>query len=478
MPENEVSKHPRRVMGFRDLVLFYIVTGISLRWIATAATAGPSAVVIWLMALCAFYVPLAISVMELTSRYPQEGGLYVWTKRAFGDFSGFLCGWMYWTSNLPYFPTILYFAASSALYMGPPSWRHLSGSKTYFITFALCGILLGTVLNVLGLNIGKWLHNVGAIGTWVPVLILYGIGAACWWNFGSATSFTASNMVPRAHFQDVLFWATIVFALGGSEAASFMGDEIENPRRNMPRALLIGGIVVTTSYILGSVAMLTALPASEVSGLEGIMQAISTAAGRIGLGALGPLAALLIVISNVGTVGAWFAACARIPFVAGIDRYLPAAFGRVHPRYKSPYVALIVQAVFAIIFTFLGQAGASVYGAYETLVSMGIITYFIPYMFLFASLIRFQREPAGAETWRIPGGKTAAVLIGALGFITSAVTIVLSLAPPSEEPHKVLAVAKIVGLTGILIVAGIAIFYWRRRQQRRAESQPGPVSRA
>src|ERR1700740_754782 len=107
MPEPAATNRPRRAMGFRDLFLFYIVTGISLRWIATAATVGASAVVFWLIALCAFYLPLALSVMELSSRYPEEGGLYVWSKRAFGDFSGFMSAWTYWTSHLPSFPPLL-----------------------------------------------------------------------------------------------------------------------------------------------------------------------------------------------------------------------------------------------------------------------------------------------------------------------------------------------------------------------------------
>ncbi len=473
MPENEVSNRPRRVMGFRDLLLFYIVTGISLRWIATAATAGASAVVIWLMAWCAFYLPLALAVIELTSRYPNEGGLYVWSKKAFGDFGGFMSGWMYWTSNIPYFPSILYFAASNALFIGPASWNHLQNSKLYFILFALFGILLGTVTNVLGLSVGKWVHNAGGIGTWIPIGILYFIGIVCWWKFGSATSFAPSQLVPHAHFQDVLFWATIVFALGGSESASCLGDEIKNPRRNMPRALIIAGVVVTTGYILGSVAMLVALPASELSGLQGIMQATSHAAQKIGLGGLSNVTAVLITISNLGALGAWFAACGRMPFVAGIDRYLPPAFGKLHPRWHSPHVSLLTQAACAIVFIFLGQAGASVYGAYEVLVSMGIITYFIPYLYLFAALIRLQREPAAADVIRIPGGKRVAYFVGTLGFITSVVTIVLSLVPPSEEPHKILAVAKIVIATGALVGVGVVLFYLgRQRVQRAASAAP------
>jgi glutamate:GABA antiporter len=189
MAERENSGRTPRAMDFRDLFLFYIVTGISLRWIATAATVGASAVGFWLVALCAFYLPLALSVMELSSRYPQEGGLYVWTKRAFGEFPGFMTGWSYWASNLPYYPAVLYFAASNALYIGPKSWLALSGNKTYFLLFALIGLALATFLNVAGLSVGKWLYNFGAIGTWLPIAILLAIAAAAWHLFGSATSY-------------------------------------------------------------------------------------------------------------------------------------------------------------------------------------------------------------------------------------------------------------------------------------------------
>jgi glutamate:GABA antiporter len=447
-------------MGFRDLVLFYIVTGISLRWIATAATVGASAVVIWLIALCAFYLPLALSVMELSSRYPQEGGLYVWTKRAFGEFPGFMTGWTYWASNLPYFPAVLYFAASNALYVGPKSWLALSNSKTYFLLFALLGLALATFLNLIGLSVGKWLHNLGAIGTWLPIAILFAIAAVAWHRFGSATHFTFSTMTPHMHFRDVLFLSTIVFALGGSEAASFLGGEIKEARKNLPRGLLSGGAFVTTGYILGTVAVLIALPASQISGLEGIMQAISKSAERVGWFGLIPVAALLITISNLGALGAWLAVSARLPFVAGLDHYLPAAFARIHPRWGTPYVALLVQAVVGVIFIFLGQAGTSVYGAYEVLVSMGIITYFIPYLFVFSSLIRLQREDAGPDVVRIPGGRPVAIVVGVVGFITTVITIGCSMIPANDEPDKILAVAKIVGLTAILLAAGVLVFGW------------------
>src|SRR3989442_3957973 len=110
--------HLRKAMGLGDLVLFYVVTALSLRWIATAAAAGPSSIVIWIVGCVTYFVPLTFCVLELSSRYPEEGGIYLWSKKAFGEFAGFMTGWMYWTANLPYYPRGLYFAAGNALFIG------------------------------------------------------------------------------------------------------------------------------------------------------------------------------------------------------------------------------------------------------------------------------------------------------------------------------------------------------------------------
>src|SRR5437762_9220530 len=138
----------RRALTFRDLVLFYIVTGFSLRWIATAAAAGPSALVIWVIAALGLFVPLVFTVLELSSRYPEEGGIYVWSKRAFGPFAAFLTGWTYWGSNLPYFPGLLYFGAANVLFGCGGRRRFLAANGTYFIIVALAGLTIAVMLNV------------------------------------------------------------------------------------------------------------------------------------------------------------------------------------------------------------------------------------------------------------------------------------------------------------------------------------------
>ncbi len=456
---------PRRVLGLRDLVMFYVVASLSLRWIAVAAAAGPSTIVIWLIGVMTIFFPLALCVMELSSRYPQEGGMYVWSKRAFGDFAGFLTGWIYWTSNLPYFPAVLYFAASNALYVGGSRWNRLQGSPAFFLSFSLLGLGVALALNVVGLGVGKWLSNLGAVGTWLPVALLCVVAAVAWRKFGSATNFTASSMTPALHWSTIGVWSTVLYAFAGAESASFMGGEIRNARRTIPRALLIAGVLITSGYILGTIAVLMVLPHGELNSLQGIMQAISSSAERVGWHGLGPAVALLICMSNLGGVGAYLAALSRIPFVAGIDRYLPPAFGRIHAKWGTPHVSLMAQAFCCVLFVVLGQLGSTVRGAYQVLISMTIITNFIPYLFMFAALIRFQREPASVEVVRIPGGKPVSILLAGLGFVTTSGVILGSVIPDPSEPDKLLAVGKIVVLSAVLIGVGVAIYFIGKRRK-------------
>ena len=455
---------PRRVLGLRDLVLFYIVVTLSLRWLPLAAAAGPSSIVIWLIGVVVIFLPLALCVMELSSRYPQEGGMYVWSKRAFGDSAGFLTGWIYWTSNLPYFPVLLYFAASNALYVGGDRWHRLQSSPSFFIGFSIVGLSLALVLNLVGLNVGKWLNNLGAMGTWIPIALLFGLGLLAWWKFGPVTSFQPQAFKPTPTVANFGIWATMLSAFAGAEAASFMGSEIKRPRRDIPRALLIAGFLVVAGYVLGTIAILIVVPREQLNSLEGLMQAISNSGARVGLHGLGPAVALLISISSLGTVGAYLAAVARIPFVVGIDRYLPPVFARVHPRWGTPYVALITQAVFSVLFVIMGQAGSSIRGAYQVLIDTTVIATFLPYLFMFAALIRLQREPVEPGVVRIPGGKPVATALAIVGFTATALVVVGSVIPDASEPNKVLAVTKVVLLSVALVGAGAALYWMEKRR--------------
>ena len=454
-------------MGFRDLVLFYVVTGISLRWIATAASVGPSSLAVWMGAWFLFYVPLALSVIELSSRYPSEGGMYVWASEAFGDGAGFLAGWLYWSSNLPYFPTVLYFAASNILFLRA-DWRAQSHNQAYFLLFSLAAMAVLTGVNLIGLNIAKWTYNIGALGMWIPAAMAVVLGIAAWAHFGSANTFSLKAITPTFEMKNVMLWATLVFALGGCEAAAFLGGEIKDPRRNLPRGLLVAGVSVAFCYIIGTFCVLLALPSNETSILDGLIQAIERTASRFGIPGLTPAAAVLIAASNIGAAAAFLAAAARLPFVAGMNGLLPKAFGKIHPKWKTPWVAVLSQGVFGMVFVLMGQAGTTVRGAYQVLVDISVITYMLPYLFVFASLIRLQRVPAEPGVLRVPGGKNVARGVAVVGFVTATLAIVLSMIPPPGEPRPWLAVGKIIGSSVLMIAVGMGLYWAGKRRTRRA----------
>jgi len=454
----------KRALGFRDLILFYVASGLSLRWIATAAASGPSAIVVWLTALVGFFVPLAACVLDLSSRYPAEGGLYIWTREAFGPFSAFISAWTYWMSNLPYFPSVLFFAASSLLYLGEPM-RKLAESQTYFLIFTAVILALITLLNVAGLGTGKWLNNLGAIGGMIPAVLLIVLGVLSFLRFGSAMHFTLSAIVPRPGMKNLIFLSTIFFAFGGCEAGSFMGDEIREPRRVIPRSLFVGGLILGLGYIAGTLSMLVALPAEKISGLGGFMTVIDFLARRLGVESMVMPIALLVAVSSVGAASAYLSSTARLPFVAGVNRYLPAAFGRIHPRFGTPHVAIISYGAAGIVFGLIGQAGASIHGAYDMLISMAVITYFIPYLFLFASAIRLQGEPLPEGSFRLPGGKRTIIPLACLGLLSTACTIVLSLFPAEDDAHPTTTFLKVVIMTLVLLSVGIAIYRSSVRRQ-------------
>jgi glutamate:GABA antiporter len=454
----------KRSLGFRDLTLFYVVTILSIRWIATAAAAGPGTLFVWIFALLGLFVPLAASVLALATRYPDEGGLYVWTREAFGDRTAFLAAWTYWMSNLPYFPAILYFGAGSALVAFGGHGRLLAASPVYYMGFAVFWLIVIMALNVRGIETGKWLNNVCSIGNWLPILILVLLAAVFAWHHGSATRFTAAALTPHLTLRNAIFWSTIFFAFAGCEAGSFMGAEIENAHRVLPRALFTAGSIIAIAYIAGTTAMLIALPSEAVSGVDGFMRGAERLCGSLHIAWLIPLLAALVTLSAVGGAAGYLSATSRLPFVAGIDRYLPAAFGSVHPRYRTPWIALIVYGCAGIVTAILGQAGTTVRGAYDVLVSMSVITMFIPYLLLFAALIRLARRGVLTRL-PLPGGVPVAITLAAVGFCSTALTIVLSTIPAPDDANPPLAVAKVLLSTAAIVIAGLAVFALGRRRK-------------
>src|SRR5919112_2758350 len=380
-----------RVLTLRDLVLFNIVAILSLRWTATAAAAGPSSLTMWVFAALLFFIPQGLAVSHLSARFPQEGGIYLWTKRAFGEGHGFICGWCYWVNNILYSPNLLMSTAVIATYAIGRSDTGLMDDWTYILLATLTALWLAVLLNIVGLKTGRWLQNIGAIGTYVPGAVLIGFGVHAMLTRGAATPLTLDSITPNLNNMSQLnLWASIAFAYAGLELCAVMGDEVKEPRRTLPRSIYIAAPFIAFLYIAGTASLLWLVPSGEVHIVSGFFQAIAAGARDFGgLLWLVPAAAMLYVIGNIGGIGAWLTGPARVAFVIGLDRYFPPAFGRVHPRWKTPYVVILTQAVLATVFLTLSVLGkgTTVERAYLILLDTMLLIYFIPYIYLFVSYL-------------------------------------------------------------------------------------------
>jgi amino acid transporter len=435
MSEPAAATGLRRELGLWDLVLFNIAAVAGVRWLSAAAHAGPGSITLWVLAVLFFFVPSALVVSSLSRRFPQEGGLYVWSREAFGDWHGFLCAWYYLISNIIYFPTLILVGVSMAAYMFGAGeiaeTRHYALPVTFAVLWAVF------LANLFGLKIVKWAGNLGGGSTWVIAVLLVGFSIPVLLKFGSATRF---HIVPSVTWDSVNFWSQIAFAFVGLEVGAILGGEIHNPDRNVPRAAAISGAICTAFYIAGTSALLVLMRPEHVSVMTGLTQAGQITGQRLGVWWLGPVFATLVTVGTIGQLGSYVAGNTRLPFAVGLDRYMPPVFARLHPRWGTPYVSILTQAALCSLLLFAMEYGETLRGAYQTLVDMCVITTFVPFLYLFAAGVRFGRGVAGV-----------------LGFGVSALAIAVSLVPPPDVPAvwrfegKVVAGLVLTGLLGRVI---------------------------
>ncbi len=442
-----MSQQLPRVMRLRDVVLFNISAIVGLRWLTTAASQfGLASLGLWLLAMVVFFLPSAIAVRELADIDPGAGGIYRWVRRAFGPLHGFVAGWGYWVNNLFYFPSLLVTTAAIAAYAAGPRFVHLGDNNAFIALVALAGLWLAVGMNVVGLRVGKRLQNLGGHGTWLPGLIFVVLAIWSLATHGSATPLTARGLLPASlDLQSINLFATMTFAFAGLELAPTLGDEIHDPARTLRRGIAVSGLAIVGMYVFGTAAMLVALPHQTVSITNGMPQATAALVERLGAGWLAPVAgvvAVLLVVGNLGGVGAWLAGSARLPYVAGVDGALPAAFGRIHPRWQTPYVGLLVQGVIATVFVVASLVGTTVKNAYLVLTQTTLILFFIPYVYLFLAYLRLRRQRT------VP-----TALAGLVGSAAVLFSIVLGFVPPADEARPWLYEAKVVGgVIGFMLV--------------------------
>ena len=458
----------RPALSVFDLALLNVATIVGLRWLAVAAQVGPAGLSLWVIASLVFFVPSGLAVQELSSRIPHEGGLYLWTREAFGDTHGFLAGWAYALSNLVFLPSLLLFISGVLLHVGGGLWLSLSESPIYNGLFCLGLLWAATLLNIFGLERAKWLQNLGGISTLLIAALVLGGGAVVWWRFGSATPVSAPSLVPKMLSLPTLSTlAILILGYVGLELGPIMGDEIKDSARTIRRATVIAGVVIASIYVAGTAALLVALPPHQIGAISGIPEAMDAIGQRAGVLHVGAIAAMLLAIASIGGLTAWIGGTARLPFVMGLGHYLPERLAAIHPKYGSPHVALLAQAALTSVVLMAAVAGSAIREAYLLLIDMTVALNCLVWIYIFGSLAVLRRRAAGrnAGVTLIPGGPFACWLLTSIGLIAMAFATIVSLIPPADSASPALFLLKGVGGCALIFAAGVAV---SRRGRKRA----------
>jgi glutamate:GABA antiporter len=462
--EAQKAPHLRRVLGRGDLILLFVVAIVNLNVVPTIASNGGVTVWLWILALLLFFWPQGIAVIELAHRYPEEGGVYLWAKRVFGDFHGFLSGWCYWTNNIFYVPTVLLYFVGISVYVAGPRARGLADNPWFALGASMVLLALLVVLNVLGLGVGKWVNNLGGIGTAVTAITLVGLGILVTLRFG--TKMTAAEFQIPGDVRLLGSFGVICFGLVGLELASVMGDEIEDPRRTLPGAVAWGGVISGVLYIGATLTLLLAVSKQDIGVLQGVVQAVSRMAEQVKASWIVSPFAFVLSISIAGIASAWLSGSARIPFVAGLDSYLPEGLGKLHPEYATPYVALIVHGTLSAIFLAMSFVGAGVKEAFVTMLDLAVVLQLVPFLYMYGAVLKLARKSAPGEGYY---SRVKLVMAGSCGLATTMLAIGVAFIPSHQIRSIGLFELKMV--SGTLLFVGLAAFfffvYGRRKTARK-----------
>jgi glutamate:GABA antiporter len=452
-------------------VLLFVVAVFNLNVVPSIAANGGVTVWLWIISLLLFFWPQGIAVVELAHRYPGEGGVYLWAKEVFGDFHGFLSGWCYWTNNMLYVPTVMLYFVGVSVYVLGPSHQSLADNKFFAAIASLTLLALLTLFNILGLGVGKWINNLGAIGTFIAAAVLIGLGIVIWSRFGTTLS-AADFKIPSDPKFVLNSFGVICFGLVGLELASVMGDEIQDPRRTLPGAVAWGGVLSGALYVGATLTLLIAI-GKNVNVLQGIVQAVTHMASRVGLNWITIPFALMLSLSIAGIGSAWMGGSARIPFVAGLDSYMPSWLGKVHPQYATPYAALIVQGIVSAVLVVLNFVGAGVQETFQKLLALAVVLQLVPFLYAFGALVKFAISEA---TPKGQYGRATMFLAGLSGFLTTSLGIALVFFPAQQITSLWRYELWMVG--GTLFFIGLAAFFFFVYGSRKAPKERHSLAQA
>lgn len=465
------SSHLRQELGLTDLVLTQIMYVVGLSWVGAAGKLGASQIPFWLAAMALFYMPQAIVVVYLARRFPLEGGLYQWAKLGLNAGIAFLLGWTLWVYAIILLGELGISVANGLVYAIGPRAQFLSGNKAFI--GAMSGTLIGVivVISILGLRIGKWVHNVGG------VLLLVAFGILLSLPLIGVARGTLGEYHPLAITAPALtllnlniFGRLAVGGLSGFEYVAVLAGETRNARRNIALSVIVASPIIALMFILGTSSVLAFTQPDQIDLIGPIPQAIRKGLGSMGWAAvLIPFAVLITVARTFCNSSLLFTATSRMPMVAGWDRLIPAWFARLHPRFRTPVNSILFIGVCALLFAAAGLTNVGEQEGFQLLQSSGGILYGFSYLVLFAvPLVGLGKTGRRAPVW--------IRIIAAVGFATTALYMVLAVLPIVDVENRATFALKTGGTVVATVLIGAVLYIRARRRARQDRDTVGNVA--
>jgi amino acid transporter len=462
-----------RVLGRADLLLFSVSAILTIDTLASAASLGVSWFTWWGITMVVFFVPYGLMTAELGAAWPGEGGVYVWVREGLGARWGSLCAWFYWINNAYWIPSVYMVFAGTffSIFLRerlPEDLREGEAATWVQAGIALVLTWLTVLLGVVRLQVSKWVPNVGAV---VKVSIFGSLGllgaSALLSGRPPANDFSLGRFWPR--WSDSLAYLPVLYynALG-FELMSSAGDEMKDPQRDVPRVVLLSGLLISVIYTLGVAGILLAVPLSELSLLTGTWDALA-ALGRMWGGAGDAVVLLLgvgFLYACIANIVTWSLGVNRVAAAAAEEGALPAFLGTLHPTFKTPYVAFAVMGAIASALLVGNAALASTASnAFWMVFKLSGLCFLLSYLLLFPAFVALRRkQPAHPRPYRMPGSPLAVTAAAVVCWLAIALMCVLFFKPsPGGDPAQAVRESWLLGLeTLATLLVGLALVPWRK----------------
>lgn len=439
-----------KVIGKKDIVLFCISAILLLDTVAAGAAIGASSIFWWVLLGIIFFVPFSLISAELGCAYPDQGGIYAWVRRAYGETWASRITWSYWVNVAVWCPAIYILFAGIFKQLFWPDMP-LFGQ----ILIGLGLTWLTVLVNIITLDIGKWVPNIGAI---IKLVVFAAIitGAISYYSEnGAANEISLSTLTPNLS-SGLQYLPVIIYGMLGFELICAGAEEIKHPKKDVPLGILISGTIIILLYILATIAVLTAIPVAEINLVEGLVDTLMLFFGGSALGAG------FVMVLAVGTLYTFFSngvtwalGSNRAAAEAAIDGELPGFFAIESETRGTPVgaaVALgVASTIILVLYGFLADNNEDLF--WDLFAFSGVI-FLIPYVAMMFAYMKLRRTDTDSERPFKIGGPAWLPVAMAYG---CAVILILTIALFIYAPGDGLQLPVLAGSIVLLLLGELVV---------------------